>query len=325
MSVTSLPHGPTTVDLASRSSTCSGNTRASISALVTRLLESMVAHDPSTLPLAPVYKATENSHGAALSMMTSWRTIVNVTPPSLLAIDVTQGTAYFALDINEGNQEELCILRGRIKVLNQTISEIELFINRYRGDHGFSFNSTQLPSNYAALMSPPANRTLNTRAELQALSEALFSTSNDLEVTVADTCMLNELGWNVVDTGVYGNASSDPLGCTWPGNHPTDPEARTSLVIDEELGFVVTSGIIPGKVYPYNGNVSAFIPDAMTFAQKAQDVWYNEMVANGTIPVVAPIASTGETMEVLQYYNSELQAMQINVLLSGPNMTSPWL
>ncbi|KAE8331460.1 hypothetical protein BDV39DRAFT_189843 [Aspergillus sergii] len=322
---TSLPHGPATTDLASRSSSSSSNTRASISALVTQILESMVANDPSTLPLATVYKATENSHGAALSMMTSWHTIVNVGPPSLLAIDTTQGTAYFALNVNERNNEGQSILRGRVKVVDEKISEIELFINRYRGDDGFAFNSTQLPSNYAKVMSPPANRTKSSRAELQSLSEALFSTSNDYEVTIADTCRLNELGWNVVDTGVYGNASSDPLDCSWPSNHPTDPNARTSLVIDEELGLVVTSGIIPGKVYPYNGNVSAFIPDTMTSAQEAQDIWYNEMIANATIPVVAPISSTAETMEVLQYYNGELQSMQINVFLGGPNMSSPWL
>ncbi|KAF4233678.1 hypothetical protein CNMCM8980_004256 [Aspergillus fumigatiaffinis] len=320
----SLPHLPDTAGLATRSSSKSCS-RACMTAIITEVLDSMVAHDPSTLPLATVYKATENSHPAALSMMTSWRTIVNVAPPSLLAIDTEQGTGYFALDISEGNNEELSILRGRIKVVNQKITELELFINRNRGDHGFSYNSTQLVPNYAPLMSPPADRKKDSRASLEALSEALFSTTKNLSVTISDTCQFTELGWKVVDTGVYGNGTTEPLGCNWPDSHPTDDSARVNLVIDEELGFVVTSGIVPGKVYPYNGNVSAFIPNKMLAAQEAQDVWFAEMKAKATLPLLSPTNATGDTLEVLQFYNGKLQAMQINVYLSGPGMSSPWL
>lgn len=296
-----------------------------MTAIITQVLDSMVAHDPSTLPLATVYKATENSHPAALSMMTSWRTIVNIAPPSLLAIDTQQGTGYFALDVSEGNNAVPSILRGRIAVSDQKITELELFINRNRGDHGFSYNSSQLVPNYATLMSPPANRVKNSRHSLEDLSGALFSSTSTLSVNISDTCQFTELGWKVVGTGVYGNGTTTPLGCMWPTDHPTDDSARLNLVIDEELGFVVTSGIIPGKVYPYNGNVSAFIPNKMTSAQAAQDVWFAEMKANATIPVLSPMNATGETLEVLQFYDGKLQAMQINVYLSGPGMTSPWL
>lgn len=290
---------------------------------VTLILDSMEAHDPYSLPMASVYKATENSHPAALGMMTSWRTITKTGPPSLLAIDTNQGTAYFALDVSEGNDAVKNVLRGRVKVVNQKISELELFINRYRGDHGFSFSAAELPSNYATLMSPPSNRTKASRATLKALSEALFSSANS-SVSVSDSCQFTEVGWKVVDTGTYSNGSTTPLGCSWPSDHPTDSDARTSLVIDEELGFVLTSGMIQGMVYPY-ANVSAFIPNTMTAAQEAQEVWYKDMLAQGFIPMVAPIGATGETLELLQYYSGQLQAMQINVYLSGPNQTSAWL
>ncbi|PWY68869.1 hypothetical protein BO83DRAFT_428980 [Aspergillus eucalypticola CBS 122712] len=319
----SLPHHPDTAVLPrSTSNSCS---RACMTAIITQVLDSMVAHDPSTLPLATVYKATENSHPAALKMMTSWRTIVNVAPPSLLAIDTKQGTGYFALDVSEGNNEVLSILRGRIKVVNQKITELELFINRSRGDHGFSYNSTQLVPNYATLMLPPADRKKDSRASLEALSEALFSSSKNLSVTISDTCQFTELGWKVVDTGVYGNGTTEPIGCSWPDDHPTDDSARVNLVIDEELGFIVTSGIIPGKVYPYNANVSAFIPNRMTAAQEAQDVWFAEMKTKATLPLLSPTNATGETLEVLQFYNGKLQAMQVNVYLSGPDMSTAWL
>ena len=61
--------------------------------MVNKLLASMVAHDPSTLPMALTYKATENGHPAALGMMTSWRTITQANGPNLLAIDTVNGTA----------------------------------------------------------------------------------------------------------------------------------------------------------------------------------------------------------------------------------------
>ncbi|KAJ5432263.1 uncharacterized protein N7458_011419 [Penicillium daleae] len=298
--------------------------RVCMTNIVTQVLDSMVAHNPYALPMAPTYRATENSHPAALGMMTSWRTITKAGPPSLLAIDTTNGTAYFALDISEGNDATESVLRGRLKVVHRQITEIELFINRYRGDHGFSFSAAELPTNYEVLMSPPANRTKASRATLEALSESLFATSSNFSVTVGDACQFTELGWKVVDPGTNGTGSTDPLGCVWPSDHPTDTNARVGLVIDEELGFVVTSGTIPGKVYPY-GNISAFIPDAMTSAQEAQEVWIEEMNALGIMPLLSPTGATGDTLEVLQYYNGELQAMQINVYLSGPDMTSPWL
>ncbi|KAI3390432.1 hypothetical protein diail_9654, partial [Diaporthe ilicicola] len=215
--------------------------------IVTQILDSAVAQDPPTLPLASTYKATENSHPAALAMMTLWRTVTKAGSPDLLAIDITNGTAYFALDVSEGNDAAPSVLRGRIAVVNMQITELELFINRYRGDHGFSFSASELPRNYAQLMSPPANRTKASRETLWKLSEALFAELSDFSVAVSDDCQFTEIGWKVVDAGTYNNSSTDPLGCVWPDDHPTDDNARVALVIDEELGFIVTSGVIPGN------------------------------------------------------------------------------
>lgn len=295
--------------------------RQGLSQLVDQILGSMVAHDPTTLPLAPVYKATENSHPAALTMMTSWRTIVSAGTPSLLAIDVTNQTAYFALDISEGNADKLNILRGRVATQNQKITELELFINRWRGDHGFSFSAAELPSNYALVADPPEGRTLATRAELYNLSSYLFAEEAS-DFAVSDTCKFTEIGWSVIDRGNYNNGTTTPISCGWPAAHPYDVNARVGLVIDEELGIVVTSGIIPGRVYA-EANVSAFIPDAFPDAQEAQVKWFE--ATEGQYPLLAPQGATGDTLEVLQMYDGAIQAMQINVFLSGPNMTSPWL
>jgi len=289
--------------------------------MVSTILASMVAHDPSTLPLASLYKATENSHPAAVTMMTAWRTIVYAGEPSLMAIDTTNCTAYFALDVDEGNALNETILRGRFAVVNEEITEIELFINRYRGDHGFSFSASELPGNYAPVMNPPSNRTVATRADLMYISTGLFAEANST-VNVDNNCRFTELGWTVVDTGTYANGTTDPVQCGWPVAHPTDDNARVGLVVDEVLGLVVTSGVVPGKVYGYQ-NVSAFIPDKFPPAQAAQETWLASV--QGQYPVMQTLAATGDTLEVLQYYNGALQAMQINVYLSGPNATSAWL
>ncbi|KAL4947099.1 hypothetical protein BDW69DRAFT_190503 [Aspergillus filifer] len=139
-----------------------------------------VVHDPFILPLAAVHKATKNFHGTAFEHddLVAYHYQRHPVEPAGHRYQVR--TTYFALNINEGNQEEQSILRGRIEVMDHKIPESELFINRYRGNHGLSFNSSQLPSNYATL-TPTANRTRSSRAELQALSGALLSTVNDLK------------------------------------------------------------------------------------------------------------------------------------------------
>jgi hypothetical protein len=209
------------VDRASSNSHCS---RQCMTKIVNNILDSMVAHNPYTLPLATVYKATENSHPAALAMMTSWRTITEASAPSLLAIDTKNGTAYFALDFSEGNRAKETILRGRVKVVDRLITELELFINRNRGNHGFSFSATELAANYADLMSPPANRTKASREALYNLSEALFSSTSDLSITIGDDCQFTELGWKVIDAGTNGNGSTTPLVVAGP---PITPQTRT--------------------------------------------------------------------------------------------------
>lgn len=317
---------PTQAPTRRATNTTSDCDRKCMTQMVSLILDSMVAHDTTILPLAQYYKATENSHPAAITMMTSWRTITKTGVPTLLAIDVTNGTAGWVMDISEGNDALPNVMRGRVKIVNQEITELELFINRFRGDHGFSFNATELPTNYGLLMSPPANRTRATRAELEELSRALFYSPeiDNLTVAIGDDCQFSEIGWRVVDPGPWMNGSTDPLRCSWPSSHPVDNNARVGLVIDEELGLVITSGIIPGLVFGY-ANVSAFIPNTIVAAQTAQYEWLADAAAAGYTGLLTPMAATGETLEVLQYYDGALQAMQINVYLSGPNMTSPWL
>lgn len=319
-----LPAMPEGAALARRNASSTDCDRDCMSAIVDDILDSLVAHDPYSLPLAQVYKATENSHPAALGMMTLWRTVTKACRPNLLAIDTLNGTAYFALDISEGNDAVQSVLWARIKVVDREITELELYVNRSRGDHGFSFSPEELPDNYKRWMSPPADRVRATRAELQSLSAATFDPNSTFAVNISSDCQFTEEGWTVVDPGPDGNGSTTPLSCSWPDIRPSDTRARQNLVIDEKYGIVVTGALIPGIVYPY-ANISAFIPDALSAAQEAQEVWYEEKLAEGGLSLVAPTAATGENLQVLQYYNGELQGQQFMIYLSGPKNESAWV
>ncbi|MFT4081290.1 MAG: hypothetical protein QM638_01765 [Nocardioides sp.] len=302
--------------------------RSCMTRIVDKILKSMVWHDPDIVPLADEYQATENSHPAALPMMTLWRTVTGLGltssgDPDLLAIDTVNSSAYFALDINEGKKSKKSVLWGRIKVVDKQVTELELYVNRSRGDHGFSFSASELSKNYKQWMSPPKGREKASRADLESLSEATFDPSSSFDVDVASDCQFTEVGWHVVDPGPDGTGTTEPLGCNWPTGRPHDDNARTDLVIDKKLGIVVTGAIIPGKVYGY-GTDSAFIPDDMTEAQEAEQEWIDNKVAEGGTPVLQPTAASGETLQVLQYYNGKLQGQQINLYLSGPDMQSAW-
>lgn len=310
--------------------------RACMASLVDQLLGSMVAHNPDTLPLASSYGATENSHPAALGMMTAWRTITKAGKPSMLAIDTEAGQAYFALTVDESASPS--VLWGRIKVVDRRIAEVEIFINRSRGDHGFSFSPEQLPTNYAKVMSPPAGRKLASHEDLVKLSRAAFDASDPLKVDVADDCQFTEEGWQVVDPGLDdvppmpapgGMAPRDPeapLGCMFPPFRPTDKAYRV-IAIDDTLGLVVVAAVVPGVTYPYpfHGHMlSAFIPSEMKEPLKAQDAWVERHLKAGKAPIVKPQPGTGEVMQVLQLYDGKLHALQLSLYLSGPGAQSIW-
>lgn len=313
--------------------------RACLRGTVDQLLASMVAHKPEALPLADVYIATENTHPAALGMMTAWTGITQAGKPSLLALDPALGSAYFALVVRESGSP--AVLWGRIKVADRKISEVEIFENRSRGDHGFSYSPEQLPTNYRKLMDVPAARKRASHEELVRLARASFDADDPLPVAIANDCQFTELGWKVIDPGLDDVKAAPPpgakpgevhdpnapLGCVFPPYRPTDKKARI-IAIDDELGFVVVAGVVPGHAYPYphfGHMVSAFIPDQMREPAVAQDAWFARHVAKHAAPVVRPEPATSETMQVLQYYDGKLQASQINVYLTGPGTRPIWL
>lgn len=305
--------------------------RGCMTRIVDDVVKSMVAHDPYTLPLAPVYEATENSHPAALGMMTLWRTVTDAGKPNFLAIDPIAGQAFLLMQIDEGG--ELSVLWGRIKVADRKITQLEFYINRSRGDHGFSFSARNLPVNVRSWMHPPAGRVRASRSALERLSRAAFDATDHIKVKVGRRCEFLEAGSHVIDPGLGPEFQAlrahpdKPLGCMFPPFRPTDLDART-IVIDQKLGIVVDAGMVAGKVYPYpffGHMISAFIPDDMKRAQVTQKRWYKRMSREGEGSLLKPAAATGVTFQVLQFYNGELQGSQINVHLERPGVRSIWV
>ncbi|KAL2840064.1 hypothetical protein BJY01DRAFT_236886 [Aspergillus pseudoustus] len=301
--------------LASRTTAVTADTtncsRACMTTMVNAVLDSMVAKDPFRLPIAEVYKATEDSRPAALNMMALWRTVTKAGSPSLLAIDTAQGQAYFSLAISEGNDTTKAMLQGRIKVQDRLITEFEFYVNRGRGDDGFALDTENLATNFKQWMSPPASRQKATRAQLKALAAASFNANDNTTIDIASDCQFTEAGW------IVKNAA-----CNWMSDRPTDLNYRTP-VIDETLGIVVTVGVVPGKVYPY-ATFSAFIPDDMKSSQETQDTWYSIQKSEGYIYLVEPTEAMGTAYNVFQYYNNQLQGEQFNVFLTGPRNGTAW-
>jgi hypothetical protein len=254
--------------------------------------------------------------------MTAWRTITKAGKPDILAIDTETGSAYFSLAVSEGNDDNPSIVRGRVKVVDEKITELELYINRSHGDHGFTFGGSEIAETSKFLQDLPSNRTKASRETLEKLSAATFNPNTTFAPLIADECQFTEVGARVIDPVPDRNGSYDPLGCQFPGI-PSDKNARLNLVVDEDSGIVVTGATIPGIVYPY-GNISAFIPEEMSAAQEAQDEWLDVTLAEGGTGLLEASGSTGEVLEVVQYYNGKLYAVQINVYLSGPGMASVW-
>lgn len=118
-----------------------------------------------------------------------------------------------------------------------------------------------------------------------------------------------------------------PLGCIFAPRRPSDPKYRP-IVVDEDLGIVVTAAVVPGYVYPYpfyGRMLSAFIPSSMKPPMDAQQQWFERKVAKNLGPLVHPTPATGEVMQVFQMYDGKLYGSQINVYLSGPGMHSAWV
>ena len=241
------------------------------------LLQSLEARDPYLLPLAPRYKATSNGVAGALHMMTPWAIIQKVNRIGQCIVDEVEGVVFFTASVNVSDRESL--FWARLKVVNELITELELYLAHSRAEGGFVFYPEeigQLPKGWAEAV--PAGAAA-TRIELEQLGRAIFNANLD-GPPPAEHSVLMEQGGVVHEDPDYlallssGEMSDLPVGSeggTMEGMglfpfRPHDDHSRL-LAIDEKQGIVVSAATVYGYVSEHvtraGGAQSAFVPDAM--------------------------------------------------------------
>lgn len=276
--------------------------RACLKGLADQVLQSMVAHDPTPLPVTVPYAATENGKASILPMMSLWRTPTAVSSKRQYALDVQAGQIFIAAVVQEGGLPS--ILSARIKVEGGKIAEFEGYITRSKSDTGWHFNPAgvdTLPSLWTASV-PEAARA--SRAQLQRAAQAAWDAS--VSVPVSAQCHVIENGDNLGQEG---------LTCSKIAN-PTDAHART-VVIDPDMGIAVAIGHMQGTV----AQGGAFIPESM-MAQIRQLPTPPPGAEFKTIMREAPAADT--VIVVDKYFGGQLQGQQAFMYIQGPSALPVW-
>jgi hypothetical protein len=307
--------------------------RACLSGVADKLLASMSAHDPSQLSLAREYRATENGVASGLPMMNAWNT-VTATGSKYYVIDPVSGQIFFVAELKEGQRNALGF--GRLKVVNEKLSEIELYISRSRGDTGYQFSADHVSAPAPEWTAKVDGARLPARPQLLAWGKSIFDSKLPAPPT-APNCVLMENGKVVeedaevakqvstgTDKGQHGHMVNIPCGA-FP-DRPTDPLARTDIV-DEEQGVVVSIATVHGVVQPSlveNPTISAFVPDSLLPPYlKLLAQWKGSSRAK--LPAVMPTRASIAVAEMHRYYDGKLQGMYMLEQLGAPGSHSPWV
>jgi hypothetical protein len=310
--------------------------RACLKGFAEQLLESIVARDPTRLPLAHEYAATENSVPSALSLMVIWRT-ATAAKDRYYVIDPTSGQVFLIATLSEGPNDTL--LFGRLRVDGRLVSEVELYTNRSRGQGGFQFDAdgpSHLPAAWTVAV-PPERRA--SRAALLLAGRSIFDTSvaapeassscvvmENGKVVAENPDVLKAIGGPTDAPRVVNPDGTVPVPCGNPPNRPTDKHARTTIV-DEERGVVVSMAVVHGIAEPYlvtNPSESAFVPNALL--QPYADM-LKQQQSSGQFKAAAvrPMAASAAVSEVHRIYDGKLQGLHLLVNLGAPGSSSPWV
>ena len=103
--------------------------RECLGAIMTRYLNAMVAHDPSSLPVADNAKFTEDAVQMKLGEG-AWKTVTKLRPYRVDYIDVQQGVAAVHTVVEENGMPVL--FAARLKVADRKLTEIETMVVRNR-------------------------------------------------------------------------------------------------------------------------------------------------------------------------------------------------
>jgi hypothetical protein len=143
-----------------------GCDRACLADVLTRYLDSLVAHDPNKAPLADGVRFTED----AVEMPVGdglWKTASKLRPFRTDFLDARTGTAAVHAVVEEGGTPVL--LAARLRVANRRITEIETMVVRTQQE-GALFAPDALAQPSAAMLTPPPKSELMSRDAMAELA-----------------------------------------------------------------------------------------------------------------------------------------------------------
>jgi hypothetical protein len=219
--------------------------RACLEDLIDQYLSSLVAHDPSRLPLAKTVKFTENDQVLELGDAL-WGTVSGLGTYKLIFADTQAGQVGLMGTIRENGRP--AILALRLKVEKRLITEVETLVAR-RGEGATKLEALGQPDPVFLEALSPAER--SSRQAMIAAANLYFDgieQGNGDIVPFDDDCDRVENGTQTTrnpDMRTNPNADWNPweLGCreqlnTGVFNYIRSVHPRRILIVDEERGLV---------------------------------------------------------------------------------------
>ncbi|MGV3591169.1 MAG: hypothetical protein ACO1PZ_05725 [Gammaproteobacteria bacterium] len=212
--------------------------RACLEGFMDQLLDAMLAHDASTLPLAAGMRYTENGQDIALDDGL-WQTYTKHSDYKLYVTNPVAGQVAYLSVIEEGDTP--VITHFRLRVEEQRISEVEVLLAR--GSMGALENLAAPKPIFLETLAPEQRRS---RAEMVRITDSYF-TGLDTEESGANVpfhpdCQRQENGTILANNPDAPEGSMQRLGCkaqfdTGFSTIVTDVRERRYLLLDEERGL----------------------------------------------------------------------------------------
>jgi hypothetical protein len=142
--------------------------RECLAGFVTEYLNAIVAHSPSSLPLARDVRFTEDTVEMKLGQSPLWRDASRLRPYRLDILDVREGVAASQDIVEESGMPVMLMLR--VKIRNRKIAEVETQVTRNKAEGSiFKPDALQAPSGAMLLVLDPSQR--NSREEAIKIAE----------------------------------------------------------------------------------------------------------------------------------------------------------
>jgi hypothetical protein len=225
------------VAAAPQSSAQTSCNRECLRGFITDYLNSMIAHNPKSLPLATVVRFTEDTKTLPLGEGL-WKGASKLRPYRQDFLDVREGQAASHVIVEEGGNPVMLALR--LKIADKKITEIETMVTRSRTEGAiFSVDALQMPK--AAMNVVPEAAQKMSRAELIRIAEfyptglKVGGTFDAVHAPFAPDAYRLENGSMMAGAGA--RAGSENIGAQRIIAHP-DVSYRIAAV-DEELGIVL--------------------------------------------------------------------------------------